>query len=69
MDLKHDDPIGGVHLRRGDAGAAGILHRLDHVLDELAQPGGLRVFDLGGAGAQHRVPHAGNLQQSHGANM
>jgi len=34
-----------VNLRSGDAGAAGILHRLDHVLDEPTYPWGRRVID------------------------
>ena len=67
--LKDDDPVGLMDLRRGDAGAAGILHRLDHVLDEPAHPGRGRVVDRAGDAAQYRVPHAGDLEQSHGCNM
>ena len=43
-----DDPVRLVHLGCGDAGAAGILHRLDHVIDEPAHPGCRRVVDRSG---------------------
>src|SRR5580704_9470211 len=52
--LKYHDPVRLMHLWRGNAGAAGILHRLDHVVDEAAQNG---------------MPHPGDLQQSHDINM
>jgi len=64
-----DDPVWLVDLRRGDPGAPGILHRLDHVLDEPAHPRGRRIIDRARGAAQYRVPHAGDFQQSHGRNM
>ena len=68
-DAEDDDAPRHVHLRRGNSGAAGILHRFDHVLDEAAHPGGGRVLDRLGRSAQHRMPHAGDFQQSHVPNM
>src|SRR5205085_10696490 len=65
--LEEDDPVRLVHLRCGDAGAAGILHRLDHVFDQPPHPGCGRIIDRGGDGAQYGMAHAGDLQQSHGA--
>ena len=64
-----DNPVWLVDLRRGDAGAPGILHRLDHVLDEPAYPWGRRIIDRARGAAQYWVPHAGDFQQSHGRNM
>src|SRR5205823_6246235 len=43
--LKYHDPVGLMHLRSGNAGAARILHRFDHVFDEAAHPGRGRVVD------------------------
>src|SRR6478736_2677316 len=34
VDPEHNDPVGDMDLWCRDPGAAGILHRLDHVLDE-----------------------------------
>src|SRR5580693_4507794 len=50
--LKHDDPVGLMHLRSGDAGTARILHGLHHVVDEAAYPGCGRVVDRAGYAAQ-----------------
>ena len=62
-----DDPVRLVHLGCRDAGTAGILHGLDHVLNEAPHPRGGRIIDRGGGGAQYGMPHAGDLQQGHGA--
>jgi hypothetical protein len=50
-----------MHLRSGNAGAAGILHGLDHVVDEAAHPSCGRVVDRAGDSAQNGMPHPGNL--------
>ena len=47
------------------AGAAGILHRQDHVVDQLPHPRRGRVLDRLRMRAQHRMPHMGDFQQSH----
>jgi hypothetical protein len=68
-DEKRDDAVRRVDLRRGDAGTAGVVHRLKHVADQPADPRRGRVVDRRGAGAQHRMTHAGYFQQSHAGNM
>src|ERR1051325_3099051 len=44
-DKENDGPIGNMDLWRRDPGAAGILHRFDHILDEAAHPGRPRIID------------------------
>jgi len=61
-NAEDDNPVRLVNLRSGDARAAGILHRLDHILDEPAYPRRCRVINRLGSRTQNRVPHAGNLQ-------
>ena len=64
-DAEHEQPQRHMHLRRGQAGAGGVLHRLHHVGDQAA--------DLRCAGVRHRltllqqhgVAHARYLQNGH----
>ena len=63
----HEHAQALVHLRRRQADAVVLVHRLDHVVDELLEA---RIPDLGtldGAGGppQHRVSHAGDLEDGH----
>ena len=56
-----------VHLRRGEADAVILGHRLDHVVDEplnrcAQQPG---PIERAGSTAEHRVPHARHLENGH----
>ena len=67
LDLDHRDAHGLVHLVGGQAGAVGVAHRVDHVVDE---PLHLRRRQLVGrqlAGPlpEHRVPHGGDLADGH----
>ncbi len=66
----HDEdhePVRHVDLGCREPGAARVLHRLDHVQGEPRDPGGGRVVDLGRTATQYRMPHAGDLEQSHEA--
>jgi hypothetical protein len=56
-----------VNLRRGKADTVVLVHGVDHVVDQLLQRKllQLRAIDRARAGAQHRMTHAGNLQQRH----
>src|ERR1700730_7242650 len=44
-DPENDDPVGFMDLRGSDAGAAGVLHGFDHILNEAAHPGRRRILD------------------------
>ena len=57
-----------VNLRRRQADTVVLVHGVDHVVDELLHRRvlQLRALDLPRAGAQHRMAHAGDLQQRHG---
>ena len=52
-------------LGRGEAHARRILHGLHHVGDEAADFRRAGVVDRGAALQQHRVAHAGDLQNGH----
>ena len=54
-----------MHLRRGQAEALGVLHRLGHVGDQAPDLGGGRVGDRVGGADQDGVAHAGDLQDRH----
>ncbi len=55
-----------VDLGRRQPDAVGIAHGLEHVTDQAPDRQGGRIFDRGRGPEQHRVPHAGNLEQRHG---
>ena len=62
-----EQPQARVYLRRGQPDTRVLLHRLEHVVDELLDP---RRPDVGRfqrfrARAEHRMPHAGDLQDRH----
>ena len=63
---KNHQPQGNMNLGGGEAGPRRILHRLQHIGDQAANLGCLRVRHLVGTAAQHRVPHLGNFQNGHG---
>ncbi len=65
VDEKDDDPARDVHLRRRQAGAAGIAHGLHHVVDQPTQFGIAGIRHTFGRPAQHRMAHAGDLQNGH----
>jgi hypothetical protein len=52
-------------LWRGQAGAIGIDHGLDHVGDQAADFGRRGVRNLIGAARQDRMAHAGDFQDCH----
>ena len=56
-----------MNLRRGQSGAAGIFHGLQHVGDQLANLRRRRVGHFGGPLGQDRVAHAGDVENGHGA--
>ena len=58
-------------LDRREAGAVGVVHRLDHVVDELLSNGCLDFGAIEGTcfGAQHRMAHARNLEDRHGGTI
>ena len=53
-------------LRRSQAGAVGVFHRLDHVGDEAANVRSARVGHRFGALQQDGMTHAGDLENGHG---
>ena len=68
LEARDEDPHALVHLRRRQPDAVVLVHRLDHVVDELldgrrdliaARSSGLRL------GAQHGVAHARDFQNRH----
>jgi len=58
---------GTEHLRRGQTGAVGVVHRLDQVVDEPLRVGRgeLGARQVAAALAQHRFTELGDLQQRH----
>src|SRR3546814_9826899 len=66
---EHDEAERHMHLRRGETGAAGVFHRLDHVADEPADLRRGRVVDLHRPTAQHGMSHLGDLENGHVNNM
>ena len=56
-----------VHLRRGEADALILGHRLEHVVDQLLDARRLDLADVDRprTGTQHRVAHVRNLQNRH----
>ena len=62
---KHAQPF--VHLRRRQADAVILGHRVEHVVDELLHRRGLDIapFDRPRFGPQHGMPHARDLQDGH----
>ena len=68
-DAEDDDAQRHVDLRRGEPGTADIGERLDHVLDQAVQFGRGRIGDRVGDAAQHRMTHAGDLEDGHVFNM
>ena len=67
--LENHHPERHMDLRRREAGAADIVQRFCHIGDQPVDFGRRRVGHRIGLAAQHRVPHAGDLQNGHGANM
>src|SRR5262249_35221412 len=65
-NAKDDEPSRLVDLRSREAGAAGVLHRFDHVLDQLTYPRRGWIGDRAGGSSQDRMPHPRDLQKSHG---
>ena len=67
IDGGHEDAQAFVYLRRGEADAVILVHGVDHVIDQfldrrLLELGG---FEFSGPRSQHRMPHAGDLQDGH----
>ena len=60
-----EHPQAHTELRRGEPGAACVLHRVPQVLDQVAQLR-VEVGDLGGGGAQHRVAEQPDRLDGHG---
>ena len=58
-----------VDLRGGEACAVRVDHGLDHVANELLDCRGCRVRHRIGLPGQHRMPHARDLEDSHGVYM
>ena len=58
-----------MHLGRREPDAAGVRQRLQHVGDEPLHLGRGRVGDRLGGPAQHRVAHAGDLENGHAPTM
>ena len=61
-DAEHEQPQRHMDLRRGEADAGRVLHGFDHVAD---QPADFRRAGVGhrvAAAEQHRVTHAGDLE-------
>ena len=56
-----------VHLRRRQADARILVHRLDHVIDELLElrRADLVLVDRARRLSKHRVTHAGHFQNGH----
>ncbi len=63
--LENEQAQRHVHLRRRQADAAGILHGLDHIGDQAADLRRTRMVDRVGPPQQHRVAHAGDLEDGH----
>ena len=68
-DAEDDHPQRHVDLRRGQAGAADIGQGFRHIGDQPANLGGGRIGHRIGPPAQHRMSHAGDLENGHGLNM
>ena len=67
--MEDHDPPGDMDLRGGKAGPADIRQGLPHIGH---QPADLRRRGIGegvGGTAQHRMAHAGDLEDRHGSNM
>ena len=64
-DAEHEQPQRDVDLRRRQADAGCVHHRLDHVGDQAADLRRARVVDRGAALQQNGVAHAGDLQKGH----
>ena len=62
---EHEQPQRHVHLRRGQAGAGRVLHRLHHVGDQAADFRCAGIRHRFTHLQQHRVAHAGYLQNGH----
>ena len=56
-----------MYLRCREAGTSGIGESIDHVSDQLANFRRLGVSDRFGDSHQHRMPHAGDFENSHKA--
>jgi len=64
--VKNEEAEGAENLGGGEADAAGILQRVHHVRQEMADFGGGGVLDRAGLGEQDRVTHAGDFKDCHG---
>jgi len=60
--LEDHDPQGHMDLGGGQAGAIGIPHGLDHVIDQTPYFRGPGIGDRGGNLAQNGMAHAGDFQ-------
>jgi hypothetical protein len=68
-DVEDHQPERHMDLRRGETGAVGIFHGLEHIVDELVDVRSGRILDRVGRAAQDGVAHTGDLENSHGRNM
>ena len=66
-DLDRADRDRLVDLDRGEAGAVGVVHGLDEIVDELLRRRGCELFarELAGDLAKDRVPDLGDLADGH----
>ena len=60
-----EQPQRHMHLRRRQPRAGGVVHGLDHVRDQRADPGCGGILDRPRLRQQDRVTHTGDLQQGH----
>ena len=67
QDAEDEQAQGHVDLRRGEAGTAGVLHRLHHIGDQTADMRCAGVGDRFGTLEEHRVAHAGDFEDGHRA--
>src|SRR5581483_131590 len=67
VEGRDEDAQRFVNLRRGEADAVILGHRLDHVVDEPLHSGGLDLAAIErlSSAAQHRVAHASHLENRH----
>ncbi len=67
LEQRHEDSNVLVHLRPGQADAVVLVHRLDHVVDELLQQHVPQLRRLHGSRAfpQHGMSHARDFQNGH----
>ena len=67
--LEHHQPQRHMDLGGGQAGAVGVDHGFDHVIDQTADFRRSGVGDRGGELSQNGMAHAGDFQDAMGRNM